>query len=119
MRAVVEVTEDTRGRTMLVVTELPYQVNPDNLLAKIVELHKQGKMSGIADIIDQSSGDTLRLEIILTKDAVPKVVLNQLYKHTQLRETFGANMVALVEGVPTDTVPGHVRSGTGSPTRSP
>jgi DNA gyrase subunit A len=100
MRAVVEVTEDARGRTMLVVTELPYQVNPDNLLAKIVELHKQGKMSGIADIIDQSSGDSLRLEIILTKDAVPKVVLNQLYKHTQLRETFGANMVALVDGVP-------------------
>jgi DNA gyrase subunit A len=100
MRAVVEVTEDSRGRTMLVVTELPYQVNPDNLLAKIVELHKQGKMSGIADIIDQSSGDQLRLEIILAKDAVAKVVLNQLYKHTQLRETFGANMVALVDGVP-------------------
>ncbi len=100
MRAVVEVTEDSRGRTMLVVTELPYQVNPDNLLAKIVDLHKQGKMSGIADIIDQSSGDTMRLEIILSKDAVAKVVLNQLYKHTQLRETFGANMVALVDGVP-------------------
>jgi DNA gyrase subunit A len=100
MRAVVEVTEDSRGRTMLVVTELPYQVNPDNLLAKIVELHKHGKMSGIADIIDQSSGDSLRLEIILTKDAVAKVVLNQLYKHTQLRDTFGANMVALVDGVP-------------------
>ncbi len=100
MRAVVEVTEDTRGRTVLAVTELPYQVNPDNLLAKIVDLHKQGKMSGIADIIDQSSGDSLRLEIVLTKDAVPKVVLNQLYKHTQLRDTFGANMVALVDGVP-------------------
>jgi DNA gyrase subunit A len=100
MRAIVEVTEDARGRTMLVVTGLPYQVNPDNLLAKIVDLHKQGKMSGISDIIDQSSGDTLRLEIILSKDAVAKVVLNQLYKHTQLRETFGANMVALVDGVP-------------------
>ncbi len=100
MRAVVEVTEDARGRTMVVVTGLPYQVNPDNLLAKIVDLHKQGKMSGISDIIDQSSGDTLRLEIILAKDAVAKVVLNQLYKHTQLRETFGANMVALVDGVP-------------------
>ncbi len=100
MRAVVEVTEDSRGRTVLVVTELPYQVNPDNLLAKIVELHKLGRMTGIADIIDQSSGDTLRLEIVLARDAVPKVVLNQLYKHTQLRETFGANMVALVDGVP-------------------
>ena len=100
MRAVVEVTEDSRGRTMLVITELPYQVNPDNLLEKIVDLHKQGKMSGISDIIDQSAGNTLRLEIILSKDAVAKVVLNQLYKHTQLRETFGANMVALVDGVP-------------------
>ncbi len=100
MRAVVEVTEDNRGRTMLVVTELPYQVNPDSLLAKIGDLHKQGKMTGIADVIDQSSGDSLRLEIILSKDAVAKVVLNQLYKHTQLRETFGANMVALVDGVP-------------------
>jgi DNA gyrase subunit A len=100
MRAVAEVTEDARGRTMLVVTELPYQVNPDNLLAKIGELHKHGKLPGLADVIDQSSGDQLRLEIILTRDAVPKVVLNQLYKHTQLRETFGANMVALVDGVP-------------------
>ncbi len=100
MRAIVEVTDDARGRTMLVVSELPYQVNPDNLLAKIVDLHNSGKVSGIADIIDQSSGDTLRLEIILKRDAVAKVVLNQLYKHTQLRETFGANMVALVDGVP-------------------
>ncbi len=100
MRAVVEVEEDNRGRTVLAVTELPYQVNPDNLLTKIVELHNTGKVSGIADVIDQSSGNTLRLEIVLRKDAVAKVVLNQLYKHTQLQETFGANMLALVDGVP-------------------
>ena len=100
MRAVVTVEEDKRGRTILAVTELPYQVNPDNLLSKIVDLHDSGKVSGIADVIDQSSGDTLRLEIVLRKDAVPRVVLNQLYKHTQMQETFGANMVALVDGVP-------------------
>ena len=100
MRAVVDITEDSRGRAMIVVTELPYQVNPDNLLQKIVELHNSGKVTGIADVRDGSAGDTLRLEIILKKDAVAKVVLNQLFKHTQLQETFGANMVALVDGVP-------------------
>ena len=100
MRAVVDITEDNRGRAMIVVSELPYQVNPDNLLAKIVELHNTGKVSGIADVRDGSSGETTRLEIVLKKDAVAKVVLNQLYKHTQLQETFGANMVALVDGVP-------------------
>ena len=100
MRAVVNVEEDKRGRTILAVTELPYQVNPDNLLSKIVDLHNSGKVSGIADVIDQSAGDTMRLEIVLKRDAVAKVVLNQLYKHTQLQETFGANMVALVDGVP-------------------
>jgi DNA gyrase subunit A len=100
MRAVVNVEEDKRGRTLLAITELPYMVNPDNLLSKIVDLYNTGKVSGIADVIDQSAGDTMRLEIVLRRDAVPKVVLNQLYKHTQLQETFGANMVALVDGVP-------------------
>jgi DNA gyrase subunit A len=100
MRAVVEVTEDSRGRAVLLISELPYQVNPDNLLAKIVDLHDSGKISGIADVRDLSAGDTLRLEIVLKKDAVAKVVLNQLYKHTQMQETFGANMVALVDGIP-------------------
>ncbi len=100
MRAVVSVEEDTKGRTLLAITELPYQVNPDNLLGKIVELHNGGKVAGIADVIDQSAGDTMRLEIVLRRDAIPQVVLNQLYKHTQLQETFGANMVALVDGVP-------------------
>src|SRR5690242_12571527 len=101
MRAVVEVEEDPRGRPCLVVTELPYQVNPDNLAERVAELVKEGKLTGIADIKDESSGRTgMRLIIVLKRDAVAKVVLNNLYKHTQLQETFGANMLALVDGVP-------------------
>ncbi|HEX6498473.1 MAG TPA: DNA gyrase subunit A [Micromonosporaceae bacterium] len=101
MRAVVEAEEDNRGRTSLVVTELPYQVNPDNLAERIAELVKEGKIAGIADIRDESSGRTgMRLVLVLKRDAVAKVVLNNLYKHTQLQETFGANMLALVDGVP-------------------
>jgi DNA gyrase subunit A len=98
---VVEVEEDNRGRGCLVVTELPYQVNPENLAAKIAELVREGRVGGIADIRDESSGRTgQRLVIILKRDAVAKIVLNNLYKHTQLQETFGANMLALVDGVP-------------------
>ena len=101
MRAVVEVEEDSRGRPCLVVTELPYQVNPDNLAERIAELIKEGKLAGIADIRDESSGRTgMRIVLVLKRDAVAKVVLNNLYKHTQLQETFGANMLALVDGVP-------------------
>ncbi|MBT2207017.1 MULTISPECIES: DNA gyrase subunit A [Actinomadura] len=100
MRAVVEV-EEIQGRTCLVVTELPYQVNPDNLALKIAELVKDGKLDGVADVRDETSGRTgQRLVIVLKRDAVAKVVLNNLYKHTQLQETFGANMLALVDGVP-------------------
>jgi DNA gyrase subunit A len=101
MRAVVEVEEDRKGRTCLVVTELPYQVNPDNLATKIAELARDGRISGIADVRDETSGrGGQRLVIVLKRDAVAKVVLNNLYKHTQLQETFGANMLALVDGVP-------------------
>jgi len=101
MRAVVNVEEDRRGRTALVVSELPYQVNPDNLAERIAELVREGKLSGIADIKDESSGRTgMRLVLVLKRDAVAKVVLNNLYKHTQLQDTFGANMLALVDGVP-------------------
>src|SRR5690349_6969930 len=101
MRAVVEVEEEARGRTQLVVTELPYAVNPDNLAERIAELVREGKLAGIADIREESSGRTgMRLVIVLKRDAVAKVVLNNLYKHTQLQETFGANMLALVDGVP-------------------
>jgi DNA gyrase subunit A len=100
MRAVVNV-EELQGRTCLVVTELPYQVNPDNLALKIAELVKEGKLSGIADIRDETSGRTgQRLVIVLKRDAVAKVVLNNLYKHTQLQENFGANMLAIVDGIP-------------------
>src|ERR1700735_3952671 len=101
MRAVVEVEEDRRGRTTLVATELPFQVNPDNLALKIAELVREGKIAGIADVRDQSSGRTgQRLVVVLKRDAVAKVVLNNLYKHTQLQDTFGANMLALVDGIP-------------------
>ncbi|MFI6822997.1 DNA gyrase subunit A [Micromonospora sp. NPDC050187] len=101
MRAVVEVEEDKRGRPCLVVSELPYQVNPDNLAERIAELIREGKLGGIADIRDESSGRTgMRIVLVLKRDAVAKVVLNNLYKHTQLQETFGANMLALVDGVP-------------------
>ncbi|HET7475410.1 MAG TPA: DNA gyrase subunit A [Dermatophilaceae bacterium] len=100
MRAVVEVVE-IQGRTCLVATELPYQVNRDTLAEKIAELVKDGRLAGIADIRDETSGRTgQRLVIVLKRDAVAKVVLNNLYKHTQLQQTFGANMLALVDGVP-------------------
>lgn len=100
MRAVVNV-EEIHGRTCLVVTELPHQANPDNLAIKIAELIKDGKVTGIADLRDETSGRTgQRLVIVLKRDASPKVVLNNLYKHTQLQENFSANMLAIVDGVP-------------------
>ena len=99
-RAVVS-TEEIRGRMALVVTELPYQVNPDTLARKIAELVKLGRIQGIADITDETSGRTgQRLVLTLKRDAVAKVVLNNLYKHTQLQENFSANMLALAGGVP-------------------
>ena len=99
-RAVVEV-EEIQGRTCLVVTELPYMVNPDTLAAKIASYVKDGKVAGIADLRDESSGRTSqRLVIVLKRDAVAKVVLNNLYKHTSLQENFSANMLALVDNVP-------------------
>lgn len=100
MRAVVAV-EEIQGRTCLVVTELPYQVNPDNLAMKIADLVKEGRISGIADIRDETSGRTgQRLVIVLKRDAIAKVVLNNLYKHTPLQDNFGANMLAIVDGIP-------------------
>ncbi|PPG24818.1 DNA gyrase subunit A [Rathayibacter toxicus] len=111
MRAVVSI-EEIQGRTCLVVTELPYQVNPDNLAIKIAELVKDGRVSGIADIRDETSGRTgQRLVIVLKRDAVAKVVLNNLYKHTQLQENFGANMLAIVDGIPrTLSLDGFIRA---------
>ncbi|MFW0178816.1 DNA gyrase subunit A [Rothia sp. P7208] len=100
MRAVVNV-EEIHGRTCLVITELPYQTNPDNLAIKIADLVKEHKITGIADLRDETSGRTgQRLVVVLKRDAVPKVVLNNLYKHTQLQENFSANMLAVVDGVP-------------------
>ncbi|MEY3973367.1 MAG: hypothetical protein RJA71_679, partial [Actinomycetota bacterium] len=100
MRAVVNV-EEINKRTCLVVTELPYQVNPDNLALKIAELVKDGKIKGIADVRDEGNERLgQRLVIVLQSSAIPKVVLNNLYKQTQLQDTFGANMLALVDGVP-------------------
>src|SRR3712207_5354654 len=101
MRAVVTVEEDSRGRVQLVVTELPYQVNPDNLAEAIAEGVKDGRLQGISEIADESSDRVgRRLVITLRRDAVAKVVLNNLYKHTQLQTTFGCNMLSIVDGVP-------------------
>ena len=101
MRAVVNVEEERGGRTHLVVTELPHMVNPDNLALKIAELVNTGKLNGIADIRDNTSARTgQQLVIVLKRDAQPRVVLNNLYKHTQLQDTFGCNMLALVDDVP-------------------
>ncbi len=100
MRSVIEI-EEINKRTCLVVTELPYQVNPDNLALKIAELVKDGKIKGIADVRDEGNERLgQRLVIVLRNDATPKVVINNLYKHTQLQDSFGANMLALVDGVP-------------------
>ena len=100
MRAVVQV-EEINKRTCLVISELPYQVNPDNLALKIAELVKDGKIKGIADVRDEGNERLgQRLVIVLQNSAIPKVILNNLYKQTQLQDTFGANMLALVDGVP-------------------
>ncbi len=101
MRAVVDVEEDSRGRTLLVITELPYQVNPDNLALKIAELADSGRIQGIADVRDDTSSRTgQRLVVVLKRDGVARVVLNNLFKHTELQTNFAANMLALVDGVP-------------------
>ncbi len=100
-RAVIDVDEDARGRTILSITELPYMVNPDNLALKIAELADSGKVQGISDVRDDSSGRTgQRLVVVLKRDAVARVVLNNLLKHTELQTNFSANMLALVDGVP-------------------
>ncbi|WP_433031713.1 DNA gyrase subunit A [Actinomycetospora sp. CA-053990] len=101
MRSVVEVEEDAKGRTILVATELPYQVNPDSLIESIATLVRDGRIAGIAEINDESSDRVgRRIVITLRRDAVAKVVLNNLYKHTQLQYSFGVNMLSIVDGVP-------------------
>ena len=101
MRGVVEIEEDARGRTTIVITELPYQVNTDNFINAIAEQVKDGRISGVSDIHDESSDRAgLRIVVTVKRDAIAKVVLNNLYKHTQLQTSFGANMLSIVEGVP-------------------
>ncbi|MGY4098112.1 DNA gyrase subunit A [Nocardia sp. R16R-3T] len=101
MRGVVEIEEDNRGRTTIVITELPYQVNTDNFINSIAEQVKDGKIAGISDIHDESSDRSgMRIVVTIKRDAVAKVVLNNLYKHTQLQTSFGANMLSIVDGVP-------------------
>ncbi len=101
MRGVVEIEEDSRGRTGIVITELPYQVNHDNFITSIAEQVRDGKLAGISNIEDQGSDRVgMRIVVELKRDAVAKVVLNNLYKHTQLQTSFGANMLSIVDGVP-------------------
>ncbi|MFI8566184.1 DNA gyrase subunit A [Rhodococcus sp. NPDC078407] len=101
MRGVVEIEEDANGRTTIVITELPYQVNPDNLITSIAEQVRDGKLSGISKIDDESSDRVgMRIVVTIKRDAVAKVVLNNLYKHSQLQTSFGANMLSIVDGVP-------------------
>ena len=101
MRGVVEVEEDSKGRTSLVITELPYQVNHDNFITSIAEQVRDGKLAGISNVEDQGSDRVgVRIVVEVKRDAVAKVVLNNLYKHTQLQTSFGANMLSIVDGVP-------------------
>ncbi|RVW02332.1 DNA gyrase subunit A [Rhodococcus spongiicola] len=101
MRGVVEVEESDRGATQIVITELPYQVNPDNLITSIAEQVRDGKIAGISKIEDQSSDRVgMRIVVVVKRDAVAKVVVNNLYKHSQLQTSFGANMLSIVDGVP-------------------
>ena len=115
----IEIDEDNKGRTCLSITELPYMVNPDNLALKIAELADAGKVQGIADVRDDSSGRTgQRLVVVLKRDAVARVVLNNLLKHTELQTNFSANMLALVDGVPAHAERSTSSSAPGSTTRS-
>jgi DNA gyrase subunit A len=100
VRAATQIEETSQGRQRIVVTELPYQVNKARLAEKIAELVRGGKLKDIADLRDESNRQGMRLVIELKRNANPQVVLNQLFKHTQLQESFGAIMLSLVDGVP-------------------
>ncbi|WP_182348325.1 intein-containing DNA gyrase subunit A [Tomitella gaofuii] len=101
MRGVVEIEEEPKGPTMIVITELPYQVNPDNLIGSIAEQVRDGKIAGISKIEDHTNDRIgMRIVVTLKRDAVARVVLNNLYKHSQLQTSFGANMLSIVDGVP-------------------
>ena len=98
-RATVE-TDEKSGRSVIIVTEIPYQVNKSRLVERIAELVNEPKLDGISDLRDESDRDGMRVVIELKRDAVAEVLLNQLYKHTPLQESFGVNMLAIVEGRP-------------------
>ena len=100
VRAVTDIEAMPNGKHKIVVTELPYMVNKALLIQKIVELVKTKRVDGITDVRDESSREGIRVVIELKKDTNANVLLNQLYKHTQLQDTFGVNMLALVDGVP-------------------
>ncbi len=100
VRAVTDIEAMPNGKHKIVVTELPYMVNKALLIQKIVELVKTKRVEGITDVRDESSREGIRVVIELKKDTNANVLLNQLYKHTQLQDTFGVNMLALVDGVP-------------------
>ncbi|MCF7823106.1 MAG: DNA gyrase subunit A [Candidatus Marinimicrobia bacterium] len=100
VRARANIEEHKNGRFSLVIAEIPYQVNKTSLIEKIVSLVRTKKVEGISDIRDESDKDGIRLVIELKREAVPEVVLNLLYKHTQMQETFGVIMLALVDGLP-------------------
>ncbi len=100
MRARVNIEEQKNGRYNLIITEIPYQVNKTTLIEKIVDLVKTKKVEGISDLRDESDKDGIRLVIELKRDIIPEVILNLLYKHSQLQETFGVIMLALVDGLP-------------------
>ena len=93
--------EEEGNRQLIVITELPYQVNPDNLVSSIADQVRDGKLKGISKIDDESSDRVgMRIVVTLRRDAVPRVVLNNLYKHSQLQTSFGANILSIVDGVP-------------------
>ena len=100
MRARAHIENSKNGKGSIVVTELPYQVNKSNLVEKIADLVRNKKIVGISDLRDESDKDGIRVVIETKRDAVPEVILNQLYKHTQLQDTFGIILLALVNGVP-------------------
>ncbi|MCC8433516.1 DNA gyrase subunit A [Brevibacillus sp. M2.1A] len=100
MRAKTQIEEDGKGKPRIIVTEIPYQVNKARLVEKIAELVREKKIEGITDLRDESDRKGMRIVMELRRDVIPKVVLNNLFKHTQMQSTFGVNMLALVDSRP-------------------
>ncbi len=100
VRGIAEIVDGPKGKTQIIISEIPYQVNKSELVAKIADLVKDKKVVGISDLRDESDKDGMRVVIDLKRDAKPKSVLNNIYKHTRLQSSFPANFVALVDGTP-------------------